>query len=143
MTETTTDAAPRLYAGADWVKEMFHIEPSPLGSAVADLLGDLAFGIYHLNPRSLRKVEWADPYVIIFNLDHHTLANFDPDGLTRLVVLSHDRLLRVQVKGKAPSIVELMFHQRDVREGPMSHRLPTIETAVARIRADYVGKPAD
>ena len=122
-------------AGAGWVRDSFRCEPSPLGAAVADLLNDVFAGIYHLNHRSLRKVDWTDPYVIMLNHDG-ALPTFDYDFLTQMVVLCHDRCLRLQIKGKGPRILELMFHQRE-REGGISHRHPTIEDAVASIRARY------
>ncbi len=132
------------FSGADWIRanETWKVgEMSPLGEAVANLLGDLFAGIYHLNYTSLRKVDWTNPRWIVFNLDRH-LSTFDSDELTRLVVLCHDRCLRCDLKGKAPGIVELMFHQRHAREGRMYERHPTIETAVARIRSAYHPLPS-
>lgn len=130
------------YAGADWIKRAFVPERamSPLGTAVADLLGDLFFGIYHLNYTSLGKVEWGNPHWIAFNLDRG-IATFDGDELTRLVVLCHDRCLRCDITGKAPRYMELLFHQRQ-RAGEMYARHPTIENAVARIRSAYIAPPA-
>lgn len=125
------------YAGADWIMGAFRPAPvlSPLGVAVANLLGDWALGIYHLNTTSLQKVEWNNPYVVIFNY-RGTLATFDGDGITRLVVLCHDRCLRCDLRGKGFGYIEMMFHQRQ-REGSMSERHPTIEAAAARIRSAY------
>jgi hypothetical protein len=125
------------YAGADWIKGAWRPAPdmSPLGVAVANLLGDWALGIYHLNTTSLHRVEWNNPYVVIFNY-RGGMATFDGDELTRLIVLCHDRCLRCSFHGKGFGYIEMMFHQRQ-REGSMSERHPTIEAAAARIRAAY------
>lgn len=127
------------YAGSEWIQQAFETELSPLGAAVADLLGDVFFGIYHLDAGALGRVKWSDPHYILVNLRHHSLATFDGDELTRLVVLCHDRCLRLDLKAIAPLTLQLLFHQRQ-REGGIWKRHPTIEQAVERIRSAYVGQ---
>lgn len=125
----------RLYAGADWVRAAFKCEPSPLGVAVADLLGDVEKGIYHASTGGLSKVDWANPDYIAVPLTHD-LATFDRDELTRLVVLCHDRCLRLEIAAAGRRQLKLGFSPRQ-REGSTYERHPTIEAAVASIRADY------
>lgn len=125
------------YAGAEWVKAAFKCEMSPLGELVADLLGDMYFGIYHLDSKSLKRTDWSDRHSIVYN-HQHSMATYDGNELTRLVVLSHDRMLRVQIKGLAPGLMQIVFHKRNLREGgSMWERMPTMETAVANIRLCY------
>ncbi len=58
MTDTAVEYA-NVYAGSDWIKKSLKItKMSPIGEAVADLLGEVYQGIYHLETRSLRKVDW-------------------------------------------------------------------------------------
>ena len=122
------------YAGADWVKAAFHQPMSPLGEAVADLLGQVAKGIYHLSVGQLSKVDWKDPdYVAVAITDG--LSTFDRDDLTQLVVLCHDRCLRLEIKAGGPRMLRLCFTQRK-REGSLYDRHPTIEAAVESIRAE-------
>lgn len=131
-------AAETHYAGAEWIggTSWGRVKAlSPLGRAVADLLGDIFFGIYHLETKALMKAQWDDPYVIILVL-RCRLSTFDNDSLTRLVVLCHDRCIRCHITGKGPGYIELMFHRRQ-REGSMYERHPTLEAAAARIRGDY------
>lgn len=123
-----------MHEGAGWIKKAFGVEPSPLGEAVANLLGDAFYGIYHLNPTSLRKVEWADPTYVAVVIDR-PLATFDFDELTRLVVLCHDRLIRMQVRAAAPRYLKLEFSQRKERHGDKFSRHPTIEDAIVGVRA--------
>jgi len=42
-----------MYAGASWIKSSLKKEMSPLGEAVANLLGRVSRGIYHLKTSSL------------------------------------------------------------------------------------------
>ncbi len=124
------------YAGSDWLPGGIGVqEISPLGKEVADLLGDVFLGIYHLNYTSLRKVNWANPCHIEFVLDHE-LATTDFDELTRLVVLCHDRALRCAIEGAAPRHLRLIFHKRQ-RGGRARQRHLGMEQAIYQIRAVY------
>ena len=127
------------FAGADWIESALRYEGemSDLGRAVANLLGDLFFGIYHMNTTSLRKVEWDNTQCIVVTVDTE-LATYDSDALTRLVVLCHDRMIRCSIQGSAPGYMRLMFHQRHKRDGGSRwERHPTLETAAKQIRGYY------
>lgn len=125
------------YAGAEWIKQSLLIENlSPLGVAVADLLGDLFYGIYHLNYTSLRKVQWTDNRWMAF-CHYGELATFDFDLLTRFVVLCHDRQLRGAIEGRSYHYLQLSFTARPKRDGQRYERHPTLEDNVAAIRSSY------
>lgn len=123
------------YAGAEWIQAALKPKHpmSELGVAVANLLGECFAGIYHLDDSDLKKVDWDDDYVVIVKLNHRSLATYDSDHLTRLVVLSHDLCLRLDIRGASKNVLELMFHQRK-RTGSLFERLPTIEEHLAQIR---------
>ncbi len=71
------------------------------------------------------------------------LATFDFDYLTRLVVLAHDRCIRVEVMQGGPGRVGVALWKRKGRDGFISDRHPTIEDAIKRIRpARAVPEPA-
>lgn len=128
------------YAGSDWIRSALkRTDISPLGEAVADLLGEVFAGIYHLDNQKLARVDWADPYVIVVFVSHCSLSTFDNDHLTRLVVLSHDRMLRVNIDAKSARVLELMFHQRKTRDGSIMERMPTMEQHLADIRKYFPG----
>jgi hypothetical protein len=125
------------HSGAEWVKQSLRPkEISPLGIAVADLLGDVFAGIYHLDDKKLRLVDWGDSYVISVQLSHTTLATWDSDSLTRLVVLSHDRCLRLAISARTVNTLQLMFHWRQ-RGASVMEGLPTMEEHLALIRRYY------
>lgn len=127
------------FAGSNWiisniVKGKENI--SPLGIVVADFLGDMFYGIYHLDEKALRRVDWKNNHHIIFRLGWRCLSTIDFDELTVLVVLSHERNLRVSIDAATHRYLELLFHQRDRGNDTMT-QMPTLEDHIDRIRARY------
>ncbi len=124
------------YSGADWLRSDLGIkEISELGERVAEILGELYYGLYHLQTRTLERVNWSNSMWIEIVLDRD-MATYDGDTLTRLVILCHELLVRCEIEGAAPRRLRLIFHKRHNREGgQMMFRHPTIETAVERVRA--------
>jgi len=125
-----------LYAGADWIEETLGRRCSRLGAQVADLLGDLARGIYHIPTRNLRDVNWTDEHYILMRWPIQELATVDGNLLTVLVVLAHDRMLRVSIRPMSNRSLEFLFHPRH-RQGRLYERHPTLEDHVETIRAHY------
>lgn len=64
----------------------------------------------------------------------NNLSTFDYDGLTRLVIWAHDRMIRVEITPSGPNMIGLVAHKRHHREGRMFERHPTIEDAIDRAR---------
>lgn len=127
MTDAQTQT---IYAGAEWLKHSLKIESmSPLGEAVADLLGELVFGIYHIDARRLLAVDWSCNHHIIISLHLNGFSTYDYNTLTRLVFLAHHMAIRVEVNPCNFNYIELMFHQRE-RNGNISQRHPTLAQAV-------------
>ncbi len=126
------------YQGSEWIERSLKVDNiSEFGREVADLLGDVFAGIYHLSSRALHKVDWSDDRYISFIYGNDNLATFDGDKLTRLVVLSHDRMIRVSIHPRAFHYLELGFHKRRSRTGDMYQRMPTMEDHTEIIRNDY------
>lgn len=122
------------HSGSQWVKSSLKVEQlSPLGAAVADLLGDVFCGIYHLDIKKLKKVDWGNPHFIAVQLPWRTLSTYDNPELTWLVVLCHDRCLRLEISAVTVKTLQLMFHQRQ-RDGRLDQRMPTIEGQIEHIR---------
>ncbi len=126
------------FAGAEWIesnmkywKKTKAMEMSALGCRVADLLGELFCGIYHLDDKQLAKVEWNNNHHIVLILGWNSLATFDSNTLTRLVFLAHHLCLRVDIRAKSLNYLELMFHPRVRGTGGYSHMHPTLDEAVA------------
>ena len=120
------------YAGADWLMKSYPgLKPSPLGLKVADILGMVWNGLYHIDPRIIKKTLWDDPYCISVNI-MQSLSTCDFNELTELVILCHDETIRLNI---SPSMryIRLLFHQR-TREGSFVERHPTIEEAILKCR---------
>ena len=127
----------RHHAGAENVQSWFKGEMSPLGIAVANLLGEMVRGIYHLD---VNKVDWSEQRRLVVNLDKYgsrRLSTWDWDELTRLVLLCHDRALRVELKPCNFRIIRLIFSQRTCRTGDFCTLHPTAEEALERHRKQY------
>ena len=62
------------------------------------------------------------------------LATFDFDGLTRLVLLAHERCIRASVMTSGPGMIKIALHKRK-RDGGMSERHPTIQDVLAKMGA--------
>jgi hypothetical protein len=98
----------------DWLRHEYKGEFSELGKNVAWLL-DKMWGLHNLNSTSRRKVDWWNDTWIELVIDK-ILSTIDNDDLTRLVVIAHQLMLRVEMKGVGPGYIRLMFHQRTSRQ---------------------------
>ncbi len=149
-------AVKSAYAGAEWLEgtkrwikgsrklgTKGHYEPialSELGALVADILGFVYRGVYHISDDVLRpSVKWDDDYVIQVKL-YRDLATWDRNDLTELVILCHDCRVRLSL-GIAPRMIELTFDARS-SEGGISQGHPTIEEAIESVRARVELVPA-
>lgn len=107
-------------------------ELSPLQSAVMDILGMVAGGIYNA-PIHWDSVDWNVGGGISVLWWGHELATFDFDALTRLVFMCHAARIRCSVRAAAPDKLRLSFWQRsDV--GGMASRHPDLDEAVQEFR---------
>ncbi len=61
-------------------------------------------------------------------------ATWDNDRLTRLVILGHDRMIRVDLRASGPNRVGFGLWKRHTRNGALHERHPTIEQAIERHR---------
>lgn len=123
------------YTGADWIKAAFKNKTiGPFGEKVADLLGNMFLGIYHLNRSTLLKAEWDNETYITVNI-YGGMGTYDDDLLTRLVLLAHDMCIRVEIQPNM-KYLKLVFHPRQ-REGGISDGHPTLEKHVAGLRQHY------
>lgn len=62
--------------------------------------------------------------------DRGDLATFDYSQLTKLVLMAHDKCIRVSIEGYTSRKVRIAIWARQGREGDISLRHPTIEQAI-------------
>ena len=132
------------YSGSEWIQENIYAkgqttQMSPLGRDVAELLGELFYGIYHISPKALSKVDWSNEYWIEITIGYQQYSTTDFDNLTRLVFLAHHCAIRVSLEAAARQHIKLIFHRRE-RSGDYSRRHPFLEEAVKRFK-DNVSLP--
>jgi hypothetical protein len=119
--------------GSVWVRKTFQCEMSHFGERVADLLGVVMDGIYHIDTKTLSSVTWDNPRWIGLRWQSE-LATFDANILTRFVVISHDMMIRFSVNARSREYLQLEFTPRLSRTGNIFGRHPTLEQAAAECR---------
>lgn len=95
-----------------------------------EFLADIFLGFHHIHGK---LHEWGDG-IKLNTSQTGSFATFDFDGLTRAVVMAHDRMIRFCIEPSGPGMLGLVCHKRHKREGRMSERHPTIEQAIEIIR---------
>lgn len=128
------------YSGSDWLAPQLVRWGKPpmseLGAAAADIVGAVYRGIYHVHSSLLEKAEWDHRFMVRLTV-YGELATFDADLLTTLVVLAHDRCVRVAVEPRNMRHLRLCFSPRKGREGHLFERHPSIEAALLRVRREF------
>lgn len=120
----------------------YNIKPSDMTAdqrECFDLLCDVYGGEHHLDG-ILR--EYGDGIELTTDLCHD-LATWDYNGLTHLVVLAHDRCIRVGIGPCNHRMLRITLHKRHERNGVNWKRHPEIEDAIALIRSRYSSAPDD
>jgi len=62
-----------------------------------------------------------------------SLATFDGNLLTVLVIIAHDRNIRLEISASAPGRLKIKLHKRK-KDGAMHERHDSIETAIKNVR---------
>jgi hypothetical protein len=137
------------FAGSEWLVPYLEYRRipqvlSPLGIKVADILGQVYQGLYHLEKgTSLTKPRWSDPAQIDVILQGE-VASFDDWKLTGLLVLCHDAIIRLSIRGVGPNYLRLRFSQRLTTDRTKVDVIwdwhPTLEENISQIR-EHFGLP--
>lgn len=112
-----TDLVKTKYAGADWLKtNLSFAKPkaapvSQLGEIVADILGQLYEGIYHIEDNFIFKVDWSSNRMINITLPDGggRFATFDASLLTHLVILAQAAKVRIAITAATHGYLRLSF----------------------------------
>lgn len=132
-TSPLPSAAPKLQPCADWVERHLGLALTPFQRTAVELLcAAKRRGPYDF-AGTFEKAEWACGKGVSFVVRGH-FATVDADGLTRLVVLAHDEMIRVSLAGCGPLALRIGMWPRQSREGGLGEKHPTLETAAAQIR---------
>lgn len=118
--------------GAEWLKAQ-NVNMSPLGEEVANLMGELASGLYHIE--GITRADWNAIHTITVTIRDEKFSTYDSDWLTRLVFLCHERDVRVSMKAAAFKYFRLIF-TKVTKEGFFREHHPTLEEAIKAWRRD-------
>lgn len=81
-----------------------------------------------------KRVDWHYGNGVSFVVRSNSLATWDFDQLTRLVIGAHDECIRLEISPCSFQYIRISMWPRKGREGPMHSRHPTIEDAIATYR---------
>lgn len=102
--------------------------------AIGLLVKAFRTGVYNLRI-NWSKVDWRYGNGVSFVLGYQpSLATYDFDQLTRLVIGAHEECIRIEVEPHGFGYLRINMWPRKTRTGSMSERHPTIEDAVASYR---------
>lgn len=119
-------------ASEQWLRENKYSWMSDDQWECFEMLADLCRGSHHIGG----KVKPSGSGIQISLQYGFYAATFDYDGLTRAVVMAHDRCIRFEIYPSSPRTLGLRLHKRHSREGGMSSRHPTLEEALKNLRKE-------
>lgn len=99
----------------------------------AQMLADLFRGWHHV----LGEIKISGTGIKLNTSATNWAATYDYDGLTRAVVMGHDRMIRFEFQPSGPRMMQLVLHKRHAREGQMHERHPTLEDAIINARKQH------
>lgn len=132
-----------VYSGAEWIEKQKGIKLPEFQTRVANMLGIVFRGIYHIGNEVMRA-DWLCKH----NEHEHTISitasdgrgrfsTYDSSTLTELVLLAHKMNIRVSIFAATHGYLRLVF--MEVGEwGFFEDAHPTLEQAVANLE-DVVG----
>lgn len=111
--------------------------------SAANLIADVFGGFHHLRLRRKGRRWWifepAGTGVIYRDL--RSMSTFDAPKLTHLVILAHERCVRVEIAARM-NYLEIMAHQRKGREGRYYERHWTLDDAVKALSPQRTNEQA-
>jgi hypothetical protein len=120
------------YSGEKWMRENKYQWMNDNQFECYKMLCDLFGGNHHV----FDLVKPSNIDGISINKEYCNLGTYDFNYLTRAVLMAHDRNIRFEVSPGGARKLHLTFHKRNLREGDMSEKHPTIEMAIESYNQD-------
>lgn len=99
----------------------------------AQFIADLFRGWHHV----MGEIKQCGTGVKLNTSATNWAASYDYDGLTRAIVMAHDRMVRFEFQPSGPRLMQLVLHKRHQRSGRMHERHPTLEEAILDARKQH------
>lgn len=115
-----------------FIKYSLKFSPTEEQILCIELLDDL-LGLNHVHD----KVKVSEDNGIDIDLKLVEFGTYDFNLMTKLVVLSHDRMIRASLGWARGDRVKLSLHKRESREGDQSYSHPDLESHIIKIRSKY------
>lgn len=103
-------------------------KPSLIGYKTLAILTRLYNGMHHVPNTQIAKMDWTNKRFLSFKV-RDSMATYDYDMLTHLVLLAHEYCVRVEINSCNFHYFEIMFFNRINRRGKYYERHPTIKKA--------------
>lgn len=95
-----------------------------------EMLSDLCGGMHHVGG----NIKPCGKGILINITYGFHAATFDYDGLTKAVLMAHERCIRFEIAPSGPRMLQLQFHKRHKRDGQIHERHPTIEESIEQYK---------
>jgi hypothetical protein len=123
------------YSGAEWMRRS-GFKLSPLGEVVAEIVGYVWRGIYHLSIRDLEASDFADQRFVQVRVPDG-LSTWDSPQLAELVALCYQNGLRMEIRPRGRRHLMLGFCEP-------AFPMPTPSDLAADLKEEGVGRaPAE
>lgn len=128
---------------ANWIRQVYEVELSPLGEKVAYVIGRLSYGrsVYEA-PVKYENVDWANPTIITV-IWSGPMASWDRMDLSLLCLITNRLMMRVKVNAITCGRLEVEFSQRESREGAIYECLPHCEDILKDVDMQLVADGVD
>jgi hypothetical protein len=100
------------YAGSGWLSKYDGVKCSEFGSKVADVLGWVYKGIYHIDKDVLRdRKTWSDSRLIELSV-YAPIATWDYSHLTELLFVCYEQNISLEIAGSCNGYSRMLFNDQ-------------------------------
>ena len=125
----------------EWIEKKYNLTVSKFMREVLDILDCVYSGLHHTNYyEQFKKSKYCETLFAEYVDRANELSTYDFNRLTKLVVLAHDKGIRVSVSSDRKKGLVICFHNRMGKrhnDHPMNQRHPTLSKAVKQVRSTY------
>lgn len=122
----------------EWIENKYNLVVSKFMREVLDIMDCVYSGLHHTNYyEQFKKKQYCETRFAEYIDRANELSTYDFNRLTKLVVLAHDKGIRVSITSDRKKGLVILFHNRMGIRGngfSMSQRHPTLSKAIKQVR---------